>query len=301
MILVVGATGSLGSLITRRLLAQGRAVRILVRPGSAYQPLVEAGAQPVFGDLKAPASLVPACAGISTVITTANSALRPPPDTIETVDKQGNRHLIDTARNAGVHHFIYVSAYGAEEQHPVPLMEAKAQTEAYLQASGLSYTILSPNVFMEIWVPMAVGIPATSGQPVTLVGEGRRHHAFVSINDVAAYAVAAVENPAALNQRLPIGGPAAVSWREVVALVEQVLGYPIRTRMVAPGEPVPTVPPPAWPLFAAFELFDSPIPMIATARTFGVPPTSLETVVRGMYVTTPAAPPPRELVGSIPQ
>jgi uncharacterized protein YbjT (DUF2867 family) len=44
MILVVGATGQLGGLITRRLLADGRDVRILVRPGSAYAALVEAGA-----------------------------------------------------------------------------------------------------------------------------------------------------------------------------------------------------------------------------------------------------------------
>src|SRR5690348_1545993 len=57
MILTVGATGSLGGLITRRLLEQGRAVRILVRPGADYAPLVAAGAHPVPGDLKDPASL----------------------------------------------------------------------------------------------------------------------------------------------------------------------------------------------------------------------------------------------------
>ena len=56
-ILVVGATGNLGGMITRRLLDQGRAVRILVRGGSSYQPLEEAGAEVAKGDLKQRSSL----------------------------------------------------------------------------------------------------------------------------------------------------------------------------------------------------------------------------------------------------
>ena len=63
MILVVGATGTVGGMIARGLLEQGRDVRIPVRPGSNYRPLVDAGAEPVVGDLKDPPSLVPACAG----------------------------------------------------------------------------------------------------------------------------------------------------------------------------------------------------------------------------------------------
>jgi NADH dehydrogenase len=297
MILVVGATGSLGSLITRRLLAQESEVRILVRPGSAYDSLCAAGAQPVLGDLKDPTSLASACAGVTTVITTANSALRPPPDTVETVDLQGNRNLIDAARAAGVQQFIFVSAFGADEHHPAPFIQAKARTEAYLRVSGLTYTILAPEPFMEVWVPMVVGIPATSGMPVTLIGEGRRQHALVSMIDVAAYAVAAVTNPAARNQQITIGGPEAVSWRQMISVFEQLLGFPLTVRTVVLGEPVPTVPPAAWPLLAAFETFDAPIDMTLTARTFGVPPSSLASFVQQMYGTTRPAP-PLELAGT---
>ena len=57
MILIVGATGQLGSLITRRLLAKGQSVRILAREGSDYQALADAGAQVAIGDLKSRASL----------------------------------------------------------------------------------------------------------------------------------------------------------------------------------------------------------------------------------------------------
>jgi len=52
MLLVVGATGHLGGAVTRMLLAQGKPIRILARSQSNYQPLAEAGAQVVLGDLK---------------------------------------------------------------------------------------------------------------------------------------------------------------------------------------------------------------------------------------------------------
>ena len=73
MILVVGSTGNLGGSIARRLLAEGKEVRILVRPGSSYRDLVDDGAEPVTGDLKEPASLHAACAGVDALVTTANA------------------------------------------------------------------------------------------------------------------------------------------------------------------------------------------------------------------------------------
>ena len=123
------------------LLAQGREVRILVRPGSPYPPLVEAGARPVVGDLKEPASLVAACAGAETVITTASAGQRGGGDTPQTVDLEGNRHLIDAARAAGMRQFAFVSALTADEASPVLLARAKAQTEA--QSATLTLRIMS--------------------------------------------------------------------------------------------------------------------------------------------------------------
>src|SRR4051794_31045806 len=129
MILVVGATGMLGSTVTRQLLAQGKDVRILVRPQSQYQPLVEAGAQAVFGDLKDRASLDAACQGVDTIVTTANSASRGGEDNIQTVDQEGNHNLVDAAKEAGVKHFIFVSALGADPNNQVPFLQAKGETE----------------------------------------------------------------------------------------------------------------------------------------------------------------------------
>jgi uncharacterized protein YbjT (DUF2867 family) len=292
MILVVGATGLLGGSITRELLAQGQDVRILVRRNSpsielAQQgratpadALIEAGAQPIYGELKDPASLATACTGVQTVITTANSAARGGSDTPETVEMQGNRNLIDAAQAAGVGHFIFVSAQIADPDSPVPFLAGKGQTEQYLRASGMPYTILAPNAFMDSWIFLLVGLPVMSGQPVMLVGSGERKHAFIAMADVAAFANASINNPAALNQKLVLGGPEALSFRDAVKVYEQVLGKQIEIRSVSLGTPLPNVPPAAAAIAASFDTYDSPVDMDKIAAQYGVSLTSLESFVR---------------------
>jgi FlaA1/EpsC-like NDP-sugar epimerase len=98
IILVVGATGVVGGMVTRGLLEEGKDVRILVRRGSpssqlvqrglstSAESLIESGAQPVHGDLRDRASLDTALEGIDTVLSTANSAARGGVDNPQSVD-----------------------------------------------------------------------------------------------------------------------------------------------------------------------------------------------------------------------
>lgn len=294
MILVAGATGVLGGLITQRLLGEGKEVRILVRHNSpaeemavqgmatSARSLIDAGARPVYGDLKDRASLDRACAGIETVLTTANSAMRGGEDTVDTVDRQGNRNLIEAARAAGVKQFVFTSFLGADPNSPVPLFQAKAETEVALGESGIPYTVLAPNFFMESWVGMVVGIPLQAGQPITLVGEAQRLHSLISVGDVAAFAAATVGHPAAMNQRLALGGPEPLTWRAIVDTFSQVLGQELPVQFVAPGKPIPGLPDVVPPVLAGMEGYDSPIPMDETARIFGVEQSTLISVVRHM-------------------
>jgi NADH dehydrogenase len=285
MILVVGSTGLLGGLITRKLLRKGEPVRILVRQGSPYQALVEAGAQPILGDLKNPTSLAPALAGIDTVITTATAGQRGGEDTIERVDLMGNQSLIDAAAQAGVQRFVFVSTLGSDANSAIPIFRAKGLAEISLRESGMSYTILQPNGYMDIWIPLVVGVPLREERPVVLVGEAIRRHSFVAIQDVAAFALAAADgHPAAHNQAIPIGGPEAVSWQKIVTIVEAALGRVIAVERVAPGEQLPGLPPMVSQIMAAQQTYDSPIDMSAATRAFGITPTPLEAWVGATFV-----------------
>lgn len=295
MILIAGATGLLGGLITRSLLDQGQRVRIVARAGSpsaelaragmatASEELIAAGAEPVAADLKDRASLDAACAGVETVITTANAAVRGGADTFESVDLAGTRSLIDAAAAAGVRHFVYVSALGAEAGHQNPLLSAKGHSEEALRGSGMGHTILRPAVFMEVWVGAVVGIPLGAGQPVTLVDEGARRQAFVSMVDVAACAVSAALRPAEGGRTVVVSDPDTHSWREVVGAVGRAVGRDVPVRSVAPGAPIPLLPESMWQLLGVMELADTVLPQGAGSTALGVVPTPLGVYVRRTF------------------
>jgi len=179
-----------------------------------------------------------------------------------------------------VKQFIFVSMLGADPTSPVPFTQAKGQTEDYLRGSGLPYTILAPNGYMEVWVGMVVGMPTMMGQPVTIVGGGRRKHSFISVGDLAAFILAAIGNPAAINQKLLLGGPHPFSFRDAVAVYERVLGHQIQVSSVAPGEPVPGLPETMAQVLAGLDTYDSSLDMTETARAFGIQLTPLEVVAR---------------------
>lgn len=278
MILVVGASGDLGSQITDRLVQRGDRVRVLSRHGAAPTDPWP-GAETVLGDLKDPATLRAACDGVRTVVTTASATTRGAPDTIESVDLAGNLNLIEASEAAGVQRFIFVSALGAAPEHPMPLLRAKGLSEQRLRASGMDWTILQPDVFMDRLIPMVVGLPALSNSTVTLIGHGRREHSFVAVRDVAAYAVAVVQHPEAHRRTIRVGGPRPLTWDDVVEAFEHQLGRRVPVRKVAAGEPT-DLPDFVAQLLTALDGYDSPIDMTESNATYGIEPTDLTTFVR---------------------
>jgi len=237
MILVVGATGLLGSEICRRLRGAGHPVRALMRANSSrdrISAVQSAGAATTIGDLKNPASLSLACEGVSAVVTTASSTFsRQEGDSIETVDRQGHLHLIEAAKRAGVRQFVYVSIPpGVRDE--CPLFQAKREVEDALVQSGMDYTILLANYFMEVWLSPALGFDYANGR-ATVYGSGEQPLAWVSYRDVAGFAVDALGNDAARNRMLLAGGPENLTPLRVVSIFEDVTGRPFTVEHVPQG------------------------------------------------------------------
>ena len=234
MILVIGATGLLGGEICRRLVAAGKPVRALTRPTSdpaRVAALRTLGVKLVNGDLKDPASLDAACKGIDTIISTASITFsRQPGDTLASVDQQGQIALISAARAADVVRFVYVSVSGQNDVD-CPLMTAKRAVEQKLMRSGMDYTILRPSYFMEIWLSPALGFDAANGT-ARVYGSGEKPISFISYKDVAQFAVASVDNPAARNAIIELGGPEALTPMEVVGVFEKKAGRRFQTEHV---------------------------------------------------------------------
>jgi uncharacterized protein YbjT (DUF2867 family) len=221
-VLVVGATGLVGLEICRRLQQTDHSARALVRrtaDTAKRDELERLGVELLEGDLKDPASLDRACAGIHAIISTASSTLsRQDGDSIRTVDDEGQLALVDAAVRAGVEHVVFVS-FRQNPRIEHPLSAAKRAVERRLKASGLNYTILQASYFMEVWLTPALGFDYAQ-RSVRLYGDGTKPISWISYRDVARVAAAAVDQPDARNVVVELGGPQALSPREVVRMFE---------------------------------------------------------------------------------
>jgi len=227
MILVAGSTGLLGSEICRQLTNQQKPVRALIRKTSApekIETLKQMGCSLTEGDFKDNASLVNACRGCDVVISTVSSTLsRQEGDSIQTVDHDGNLDLIAAAKEAGIKQFIFIS-FRDQNATDNPLTEAKRSAEQAIKYSGMAYTILQASFFMEVWLSPALGFNYPE-HGVQIPGDGNQLISYVSYKDVATFASASVDNPAAQNQTLEIGGPEPVSPAQVVKEFENISGH----------------------------------------------------------------------------
>jgi uncharacterized protein YbjT (DUF2867 family) len=225
MVLVIGSTGLLGSEVVRRLRLEGKAVHALARPTAnteRLESLRQSGAEVVFGDLKQPDTLKAACRGVEEIIATASSTLsRQANDSIETVDREGYLRVIDSAVEAGVRRFVYTTI--PANLHASPLVQAKAEVGERLMGSGMEYTLLAANYFMEVWLSPALGFDVPNGR-ATIYGNGDQSIGFVSYKDVAEIAMRSLEADTCKHCTISVAGPANVTQLEAVRMFEQASG-----------------------------------------------------------------------------
>jgi uncharacterized protein YbjT (DUF2867 family) len=224
MILVVGATGLLGTRVCERLRAEGQPVRALVRRTSnpdKVNALRSLGCELTTGDLKDPPQIQTACQGISALISTASSTLsRQQGDSIESVDLQGQLALVDAARSAGVSRVIYVS-FRDDRTVQYPLTQAKRSVERAI--ANLDFTSIQASYFMEVWLSPALGFDYMHSR-ARIYGNGTKPISWVSYRDVAEFCIAPLLRSVASRSVLAVGGPEAISPLDVVRIFEEESG-----------------------------------------------------------------------------
>jgi NADH dehydrogenase len=233
MILVAGATGYLGTEICRLLRERDTDVRALVRRTSdadKVERLRALGVELVLGDLKDPRSLDAACQHVDTVISTASSTIsRQPDDSIQRVDRDGQIALVDAAVSNGVERYLFVSFSGNLDLE-CALQSAKRTVERAVRESGMTYTILRPSFFIEVWLSPAFGFDVEHGT-ARIFGTGNQRMSWISLSDVARFTVECIDHPAARNAVFELGGE-PVSPNELLAEVERRTGKPMQVERV---------------------------------------------------------------------
>ena len=223
MVLVVGATGLVGSEVCQKLARKGETVRALVRSTSSkekVETLRSGGVEICVGDLKDPDSIRAACRGVDAVISTASSTLsRQAGDSIESVDAAGQMNLVNAAKAANVGRFVYLSFRSPDASSP--LSDAKRRVETAI--ASMNFTVIQASWFMEVWLSPALGFDYANAT-ARIYGPGTSLISWVSYRDVAEMCSLVLRHSAAERQTIEFGGPEALSPLEVVARFEKIAG-----------------------------------------------------------------------------
>ena len=228
-VLLPGATGFIGSEIARALIAAGHEV-----VGFGRDPALAARLLPgigwISGDLRSMASAAdwrPKLVGIDAVVNasgTLQSGLR---DDVTAVQSRAIRALVDACAEAGIGHFVQISASDAAIDAASPFMASKAEADAHLAVSGLSHTILRPGLVIgrnafggtEL-LRVAASLPATG---VVIAGTGGVR--CVGMADVVAAVMQALAEPAGAQGRFDLVEAEARPLGDVIALHRRWLGF----------------------------------------------------------------------------
>src|SRR5262249_13601261 len=177
------------------------------------------------GDMKDPQSLCQAFQNVDAIISTATSTIsHQEGDSIETVDHAGQLNVAEAADAAGVQRVVLISFPPYPAMTPeFPLQSTKPAVENRLKSKNFTYTILQPTYFMEIWLGPALGFDYVRAKAI-IYGEGKNKISWIAIKDVARFAVASIDNPAARKRVIQPGGPDDLSLLDAVGIFEQESG-----------------------------------------------------------------------------
>jgi uncharacterized protein YbjT (DUF2867 family) len=222
MILVTGASGTIGHHVVQLLQRSGHPARAMTRarPGRTTPPGVEV----VRADFEDLASLRRAVTGVRAVFLLTAPAT-PTPD--------HDLALLTAARSAGVGAVVKLSAIGTGERLGTATVGAWHQAaEDAVRASGLTWTVLRPSSFASNSLHWSGAIRA--GQPVpNLTGDGEQ--GVIDPRDVAAVAVAALTDPAHAGRTYTLTGPELLSVPDQASQLAEVIGRPVVTVDVPPA------------------------------------------------------------------
>ncbi|WP_433330837.1 SDR family oxidoreductase [Spirillospora sp. CA-294931] len=226
MILVTGATGSIGHHLVRHLSEAGAPFKALVRDAAKGERL---GCEVVLGDFDDPGSLAAALRGVDRLLLNGTGAV---PVTGEQPMIRQQKAVIDAARVAGVAEVVKISVLDAHEGGRLS-EGAHWEIEQYLKASGPAWTILQPGAFMQNFVTGS-GAFSEDGHLLGLAGGARM--SYIDCLDIAACAATILTGSRVSGATHVLTGPEALSQAEIAELMSRALGRTVRSIEVTPEE-----------------------------------------------------------------
>lgn len=214
-VLVTGATGTVGSLLVPELIKRGVDVRIFTRK-QPNQDAVPKEVEVAVGDLLEPESVTRAMEGI---------------DKLFLLNAVGQSELLEAligfgiARRAGVKHVTYLSVYKADTMRDSPHMATKLAVENAIRHSGIPFTFLRPNGYMQSEAPIIK--PVIMGMGMYPMAIGEEGISMVDTRDIAEAAAISLTEEGHEGQTYDLVGPTVVSGAANAALWSKLLDKPV--------------------------------------------------------------------------
>jgi NAD(P)H dehydrogenase (quinone) len=229
-LLVTGASGHLGRRVMELLLesprAKGRKLVAATRSPDKLAELAVRGVEVVAADFDHPSTLQAAFAGVERALIISTDALDRPGRRLE-------QHLVavNAARAAGVKHVVYTSLINPGPESAITLAPDHWGTEVAIRESGMSYTVLRNNMYTD-YLLMSLPHAVRAGKLVNSYANGAV--SYVTREDCAQAAAAALSQSFEGKAVLDITGPAAITQAELAAIVGEVTGRPVEYVAVSP-------------------------------------------------------------------
>jgi uncharacterized protein YbjT (DUF2867 family) len=215
MILVTGATGSNGKEILKLLSAKNVQVRIMVRDLNRAKDIAAPNVEIVEGDFDRPETLLAALSGVEQTFLVAPSSNR--------VEMQ-QLVFVDAAKQNGVKQIVYLSQFDTKADSPVRFLRYHAAVEAAIQASGMAYTFLRPNLFMQGLLNFRSMI-ATENAFYAAAGDAKV--SAVDVRDIAEVAVATLTQSGHEGKIYNLTGSQALTHAEMAGYLSAALARQI--------------------------------------------------------------------------
>lgn len=212
MILVTGATGTVGREVVAQLLKAGQKVRAMTRELSKVK--LNGGVEVVQGDFNAPDTLAGAVSGVERIF-----SLTFGPQT-----GVHEKHLAQAAKASGVRHIVKLSALGGDDETRNHIRKWHEEGEQAIRETGIALTVLRPTGFMSNALHWRPSIRAQR-KVFSNYGDGKLPP--VHPRDIAAVAVRALTSDGHEGKVYPLTGPEALSISEQVKILADEIGQPL--------------------------------------------------------------------------
>ena len=212
MILITGATGKTGSATAKSLSEKGEIFRALIRNEEKKEGLESLGGEVVIGSIENTEVVNQSMQGVKTVL-----VLLPNSESQLALEKQ----LVDSAKQAGVERIVKMSSIEATPDATSPIPKLHLESEEYIKQSGLAWTMIKPNFYMQNLLASA-GTIKEQGKIFLPMGDGKT--GMIDTTDVGKVLAKVLSEDGHESMNHEITGPEILSFYEVAEIFSQVLG-----------------------------------------------------------------------------